>query len=514
MDRQVALAVTREQMSLARPSRQRVAVIIPQHRTWSWHQRAISALRQDYNVEVFTTAHASPYPSSLKLLSSAERRIFGAYELVESASISAAPWPGPEGENKDAEFALVINLSEAPITYQRAPVIELKFDGTADSSRLFATLLARKNPYLSFQVTNSAPPIVASYLCIEDKTVLARGLQLAFSRLVTLTARAVHHLLAGTRAPIPRESAAVSHQLSSVRIFGFFVRSILSGLFRVLVRQFQLPGQWSTALLASNDFDIPSGIPLQKFAVLPDDRRRYYADPFVLSENGKTWLFVEEFEFAKNKGVISCALVKKNGEIDGPRCVLARPYHLSYPFVFRHGSDVFMIPETGGNRTIELYRARSFPCDWVLCQVLMKDIEAYDVTLLQHQDKWWIFCSLAQPGGSTQDELAIFYSDALEGPWTPHPLNPVKSDCRSARPAGKVVVQDGRLLRPAQDCEESYGGGLVWLEIEELTNASFREKEITRWPGRAAKADGLHTFNCDSGVAVIDIKRNVSKRFL
>jgi hypothetical protein len=181
MDRRVALAVTREQMSPARPSRQRVAVIIPQHRTWSWHQRAISALRQDYDVEVFATARAPPYPSSLKLLLSMERRIFGAYELVERASISAAPWPGPEGDNKDAEFALVINLSEAPITYQRAPVIELKFDGTTDSSRLFATLLARKNPYLSFGLTNSAPPIVASYLCIEDKTVLARGLQLSFS---------------------------------------------------------------------------------------------------------------------------------------------------------------------------------------------------------------------------------------------------------------------------------------------------------------------------------------------
>jgi hypothetical protein len=337
---------------------------------------------------------------------------------------------------------------------------------------------------------------------------------LSFSRLVALTARAAHHLSAGSRAPIPSESAAVSHQLSSLRILGFFVRSILGGLFRVLIRQFQLRGQWSTALLPSNDFDIPSGIPLQKFAVLPDDRRRFYADPFVLSENGKTWLFVEEFEYATNRGVISCALVKKNGEIGRPRSVLERPYHLSYPFVFRHGSDIFMIPETGGNRTIELYRARSFPCDWVLCKVLMEDTEAYDVTLLQHQGQWWIFCSVAQPGGSTQDELAIFYSDALEGPWTPHPLNPVKSDCRSARPAGKVVVQNGRLLRPAQDCEESYGAGLVWLEIEELTNASFKEKEITRWPGRAAKADGLHTFNCDSGIAVIDVKRNVRKRFL
>src|SRR5262249_32249988 len=152
-----------------------------------------------------------------------------------------------------------------------------------------------------------------------------------------------------------------------------------------------------------------------------------------------------------------------------------RPYHLSYPFLFRHGESIYMIPETGSNRQVELYRARSFPFEWELSRILLEDIELYDVTLLQHKNVWWLFAAAAHDRGSAHDELVIFYSESLEGPWKPHPLNPVKSDCRSARPAGAVVTDGERLLRPAQDCERGYGTGLVWLEITELTLDRFIE---------------------------------------
>jgi hypothetical protein len=49
-----------------------------------------------------------------------------------------------------------------------------------------------------------------------------------------------------------------------------------------------------------------------------------------------------------------------------PFAVLERSYHLSYPFIFRWGSDIFMIPETSDNRTVEVYRAVEFPGKWEL----------------------------------------------------------------------------------------------------------------------------------------------------
>ncbi len=194
-----------------------------------------------------------------------------------------------------------------------------------------------------------------------------------------------------------------------------------------------------------------------------------------------------------------------------PQPILERPYHLSYPFVFRHDEAIYMLPETGGNHTVELYRARSFPFDWVLHRVLIQDADVYDATLLRHQERWWIFASIAHRDGSSHDELGIFYSEHLEGPWRAHDLNPVKSDCRSSRPAGPFVKYGDRLLRPAQDCESGYGSGLVWLEIEELTTDRFKEREIARWPGSAALADGIHTFNFDQELGAIDRKRAIWK---
>jgi hypothetical protein len=158
-----------------------------------------------------------------------------------------------------------------------------------------------------------------------------------------------------------------------------------------------------------------------------------------------------------------------------------------------------------------LFRARTFPSDWILSQILLQNMELYDATLLQYENKWWIFAAVVHEGGSAQDELAIFYSDRLEGPWQPHRLNPVKSDCRSARPGGRIIMCGNRLLRPAQDCESGYGSALVWLEIEELTPERFSERELLHWPGSVLKADGLHTFNLEGNLAVVDMRRTVWK---
>ena len=49
--------------------------------------------------------------------------------------------------------------------------------------------------------------------------------------------------------------------------------------------------------------------------------------------------------------------------------------------------ELYMIPETAGNRTIELYKCVEFPMHWELSQVLMKDVYAVDPTILKHNNK-------------------------------------------------------------------------------------------------------------------------------
>ncbi len=115
-----------------------------------------------------------------------------------------------------------------------------------------------------------------------------------------------------------------------------------------------------------------------------------------------------------------------------------------------------MLSETAARRRVELYRASRFPDEWTLERVLLRNVRATDATLLRHEGRWWLFVALAVEGGHAVDELALFSSGSLDGEWKPHPLNPVVSDVRSARPAGRIFSRNGQLIRPAQDCSRVY----------------------------------------------------------
>ncbi len=153
----------------------------------------------------------------------------------------------------------------------------------------------------------------------------------------------------------------------------------------------------------------------------------FWADPFVIEKEQKIYIFFEEFLYKKNKAHISVLELGKDGHYAEPIVVLDKPYHLSYPFIFESENTLYMIPETGGNKTVELYKCTAFPLKWEFVKNLMEDIVLTDVTLLYHQEKWWLFGTVQNhPSASTNDQLFLYYSDAFfSSDWTPHPQNPV-----------------------------------------------------------------------------------------
>lgn len=185
---------------------------------------------------------------------------------------------------------------------------------------------------------------------------------------------------------------------------------------------------------------------------------------------------------------------------------LVRPYHLSYPFVFAHEGRILMIPETSGNRSVELYEATAFPDVWRLNTVLIPNICASDVTVCQWDGRWWMFAAVVDHDSSGWDTVSIFWADTVEGPWHPHPMNPVKKDVTSSRPAGALIQVDGRLLRPSQDCSNGYGSALTWCEVLELTETGFTERVIARQtcPGGGSGYYGLHTYNRSASFETVD----------
>jgi hypothetical protein len=174
--------------------------------------------------------------------------------------------------------------------------------------------------------------------------------------------------------------------------------------------------------------------------------------------------------------------------------------------VFDWRGERFMIPETGANRSIEVYRARAFPDEWELEQVLMDDVYAVDATLVELDGTWWMFANVALDAVVNTDELHIYQAPTPFGPWSPHRRNPVKSDARCARPAGRLFHWKGALYRPSQDCSSRYGAAIVINKVDQLNACHYRETAVSRIEPRwAPNLLATHTLNSAAGLTVADV---------
>ena len=257
-------------------------------------------------------------------------------------------------------------------------------------------------------------------------------------------------------------------------------------------------------------FDRPgqSSVPadLAGFTPIVPPKDRDWADPFVLQKDGRYYVFFEELPFASRKGHISMIEIERSGRRSEPVRVLERDYHLSYPFLLEHDTALFMVPESAQNRTVEAYRCVDFPRHWRLEKVLLEGVRAVDATFHPAANRWWMFANVAAgQSRAFDDELHLFHAERFLGEWQPHVRNPVKSDVRSARPAGRLYSRDGILYRPAQICVPRYGSGLAIHRVERLTREEYVETQVERiLPALGQSLLGIHTVNHAAGLTVVD----------
>lgn len=246
----------------------------------------------------------------------------------------------------------------------------------------------------------------------------------------------------------------------------------------------------------------------RQYKSLPTPKNSFWADPFVCQKEGKYYIFFEELPYNTQKGHISLITLDEKGQYEGVQTVLKKDYHLSYPFIFEWENQWYMIPESSENGTIELYRCTRFPDQWEWVMNLMENISAADATLIYHDYKWWLFAAVDDTNGlaSYNDELFLYYADDLFSQnWHSHPSNPIVSDVKKSRPAGKIFWQDGKLIRPSQDCSGQYGSAVNFNEILQLTETHYEEKFLFQVkPNWDKTLKGMHTFNFDKNISIID----------
>ncbi|MCE3238843.1 MAG: hypothetical protein K0R24_1824 [Gammaproteobacteria bacterium] len=222
------------------------------------------------------------------------------------------------------------------------------------------------------------------------------------------------------------------------------------------------------------------------------------ADPFMIFINMRWYIFFEVMNEGDNKGVVGAAVSKDMIKWEYIGIVLKEDFHLSYPFVFMDGNDIYMTPETLGANGVVLYKAINFPRIWKRQKMLINGSHA-DPTLLKHKGFWWLFTC---PTPYQYDSLSLFWAKKLKGPWFPHVANPIYSNSKGiSRPAGRILKEDNKIFRFFQDCSRIYGESVGVAQVEILSKDCYKEHikediKILKPTGIGWNAKRMHHIDC------------------
>lgn len=200
----------------------------------------------------------------------------------------------------------------------------------------------------------------------------------------------------------------------------------------------------------------------------------YIADPFFLKRKGRWFVFVE----LKGEDNANIALLtSENGKefyYDG--VVLDEDFHLSYPQVFKHKKEFYMLPETKGANKVLLYKAQNFPYDWIICDTLIHDRSVKDPTILLSEEINLIVAA--------DDDLKqhMFRADSLGGEWT-EVVNYKQRQGNETRPGGRFFKNDGNWYIPLQNRSGGYGTGVSLYKLNNNEDFISLEKDISMFLG-------------------------------
>lgn len=390
------------------------------------------------------------------------------------------------------------------------------FDGLGGEAALWNALLDGRAPVLALAEPATGVTTTLALPALEAPHRMLDSAEAVLTHLVAALLRSLSLLVAGRPLPafatVPTPAPAIlpADNIGTAEIDANAIAALARRVQKKAVEKrdtllHQAP-VWQVAYRASATRTLAGEtLPYSFFKLLPDDGQRYYADPFIIQHEGWHHVFVEEFSYATGRGVISHFSVDRDGAAGHPRVVLEEPHHLSYPHVFRHEGQFWMMPEASAAGGLDLYRAERFPDRWVHHARLL-DEPVHDTTFFAQGGRLWLFAGTTEPGASTWDSLSLFSAERIEGPWQAHPMNPVLVDARAARPAGELFRHKGELWRPAQDCTAGYGGSLSLNRITTLDPERFSQSLVSTLSfGPPGTGCGPHTQNFAGGIEIIDL---------
>lgn len=223
---------------------------------------------------------------------------------------------------------------------------------------------------------------------------------------------------------------------------------------------------------------------LSGMEVIEYDGDGYLADPFVVGN----YVFVEEY--VEGKGRISVIDLEKMNLTT----VIEEEHHMSFPNIIMHGGEYYMLPEEGAINQVRLWKATSFPFEWEVAHTIIRGgMHPGDSEIFFYNDKVYLFTT------SGSDHLMyLLESDELLGAYR----YVQETEIPNSRPAGKMFVDRGRIIRPVQKCENQYGEALILKTVSLDPYTEFESEELSAsW---IPNLNGFHTLNYNDRWIVVD----------
>jgi hypothetical protein len=460
---------------------------------------ALPAQNRNFAIQMAWTGTTTPLSAGLDQLFELERMILRKSKPCGADRLKILPEIPRLGEPD-----VVVDFTSAsrdPCTSAKR-YLRPKFNGAIGEDAALAAILAGDLPVIEIVDESDGSVLDRGDPSAEMAAGLSGALETVMARTMTLLTA----VLSGTPRIVPQLSRSSGAHPPKNPV-AYVVRGLVWSIAREIYRLCCYAPHWHIGWRYSKDVEVwkTGNLSGPSWNVLRDPGNRFFADPVPITWKGRTFVFFEDLDHRVGKGIISAVEFDGTGPVGEVIPILEEPWHLSYPFLLEHDGELWMIPESSGNRDVAIYKCVRFPDKWERHGTLLSGIELADATITQHNGIYYLFGVSYDGAGGYSDTLAIYYAQDVMGPWLPHASNPVLVDRASARPAGNFVVMDQKLWRPVQDCTTGYGGGLGLAEVTELTPNSFKQVVLTSiqpgplWPGRK-----LHTLNRCRDLEVID----------
>lgn len=218
---------------------------------------------------------------------------------------------------------------------------------------------------------------------------------------------------------------------------------------------------------------------LLSFDRIPYDNNFWYADPILTTYQGKTYLLMESFDMRTQLGSIACAEFGEDGKLLQPRIIIQEKYHMSFPMVFFWNEELYMIPETCGNRSLNLYRCEGDIEKWTLVKSFPVEEKLVDTVVIAcHDNHVELICSALHPKNPFSDKWQRFriVKEAedyrLEADVA---FNARKDYNYGYRMAGSLITEGDAVILPTQESTDIDYGAYLYLN-------DFSGRDITSMP--------------------------------